>query len=128
MDGAVIAILAAVTAVGSLNVATVVLVINIAKEVGALGARVVHFEQGQAAMEQRLTGIEQGQTAMEQRLTGIEQRLTAIEKGITQRVVDLEVGMKQGSDEIHGLAKETRRFGLLVAKALDVSPDVRDGD
>ncbi len=103
MNGELVGVLAGMTIVGSLNIAILVFVFNISKELGSMAVRVDHLEKG-------VTDT-------------LGARMDKLELEIRSRVDQLQKRMTRRSDEIHALLKETRRLTELVAKAMNVPPD-----
>ena len=103
MSGELIGVLAGVTIVGSLNIAILVFVFNISRDLGSLGVRVDHLEKGVT--------------------NALGARMDQFEEEFRKRVVHLEGRMTKRSDEIKALVNETRRLKELVAKAMDLPPD-----
>ena len=90
--------------VGSLNIAILVFVFNISRELGSLGVRVDHLEKGVTDK--------------------LGTRMDQFEEEVVKRVAHLEKRMTRRSGEIDVLVKETRKLKDLVAKALDIPPDM----
>ena len=99
MSGELVGVLAGMTIVGSLNIAILVFVFNISRELGSMAVRVDHLEQG-------VTDT-------------LGARMDQFELEIKGRVDQLERRATKRSDEIHPLVRETRSLKELVAKAMD---------
>lgn len=106
MSGELIGVLAGMTIVGSLNVTILVFVFSISREMGSLGVRVDHLEQGVTS--------------------AVGARIDQLESELKKRVAQLDARVTKRSDEIHALVNETRTLRVLVAKAMDLPSDQID--
>ena len=114
MSGELIGVLACLTVVGSLNIAILVFVFKLSRELGSMGVRVDHLEKGVTdALGARLDQFEEK----------VIERVAHFEQRMTKRVDHLEQRMTKRSDEIQVLVMETRTLKELVAKAMDLPPE-----